>query len=98
MVEEMRKFRELLNASDIRWEDDSYQVGEYSMTVTRVRIGRKAWTIINGFGSFGGLNPRTGVNHGMLEIWDGTVKNQPEGWLTAEQAIQKIKTITNMED
>ena len=42
-------------------------------------------SVINGFGTYGGYDPCTGSNNGLLEIWDG--KHDIEGWLTAEQIV-----------
>ncbi len=42
-------------------------------------------SVVNGYGTYGGYDPYTGDNSGLLEIWDG--EHDIEGWLTAEQII-----------
>ncbi len=45
-------------------------------------------SVINGYGSYGGYNPYTGENMGLLELMIN--RNEPEGCLTAEQVIEMI--------
>lgn len=45
-------------------------------------------SVINGYGTYGGYDPCTGDNNGLLEIWDG--EHEVEGWLTAEQIINML--------
>ena len=43
--------------------------------------------MINGYGSYGGYDPETGVNEDMLEMLNSK-DNDVTGWLTAEDIIK----------
>ena len=87
VCEEMKKFRDALDKKGISWSDDS-NGGEAWMCRTAIKVGRKRYTAINGYGSWGGLSPKLGVNRGLLECWDHRKDHEPVGMLTAEQAME----------
>lgn len=89
---EMQKFRDALDAAKVPWSDSSCEGNEMipGTCGTTVRVGRKLWSIINGFGTYGGQKFPDKVNRGFLEAWDKTTKNEPVGWLDAEEALKLI--------
>ena len=90
VCDEMKKLRKMLDDRGIEWHDDSASDEEYWMCNTRIDIGRKHYSIINGVGSYGGVSLLSGKNYGLLEAWDFTTKNEPKGSLTAEQVLTYI--------
>lgn len=51
--------------------------------------GRK-WSAVNGFGSYGGTNYRTGINEGLIELMELGRGNDPKGWLTADDVLKEV--------
>ena len=90
---EMQKLRNWLDEKQIEWEDLSQQPEEQCKDLwicrTRFKYSGKHWSVINGFGSYGGFNSLHKHNEGLLEIWD--MEDEPKGWMTAEEAIAIIK-------
>lgn len=93
MVEEMTKLRKLLTEQGIEWHDSSTPP-EYPIQIDRTHFDYKgyAWSVINGFGSYGGIDIfRDKKNMGLLELMSAAVNDgEPIGYLTAEQAIKLI--------
>ncbi len=86
VCDEMRKLRRILDKKGIEWKDTS-TTGEMWVCQTRVDVGKKHYSIINGVGSYGGYSTVTKKNYGLLEAWDFRRGRDPLGSLTAEQAI-----------
>lgn len=84
MVEEMIKFRKMLDKLSINWKDDSDEL----IDRTHFTYNNIAWSAINGLGTYGGLMNGTTRNSGLIELWDGI--NEPIGWQTAEEALRKV--------
>lgn len=93
MVEEMTKLRKLLTEHGIEWHDSSTPP-EYTIQIDRTHFDYKGfnWSVINGFGSYGGIGIfRDKKNMGLLELMSAAVNDgEPIGYLTAEQAIKLI--------
>ena len=85
---EMQKLRNYLNENNIPWEDGSEDKPMFWMCRTRFDIGDRNFSVINGYGSYGGLGWH-GKNQGLLECWINQ-KGEPEGYLTADEIIAKI--------
>ena len=90
MVEEMRKFREMLDAEHIEWEDKSKN-GEYPICRTHFAYNGERWSVINGFGTYGGYLGKE--NQGLLEAYALDRKSGEDltGWRTAEEAMRWVK-------
>ena len=88
LPEEMNKLRKLLDDMGIGWKDVSshYEVKEHTIdfSIYRTRFEHKGRyiSVIIGIGTYGG-------DKGLLEMWDGN--GEPEGYLTAEEVIERIK-------
>ena len=65
-----------------------------SMFRTRFIFKGKNWSVINGYGSYGGYDPFKSENEGLLELMID--ENDPTGWLTAEQVIEMIYNLEKM--
>lgn len=88
---EMQKLRDILTEKEIEWHDGSCEKTQICQTI--IKIGRKRWSAINGFGTEGGKKKIDDPNFGLLELWDYT-KNDPAGWLSAENVLEKIGVAT----
>ena len=60
----------------------------YDTTIYRTffAFNNKTWSVINGFGTYGGVSPHEKINYGLLEVWDG--EHDTEGWLTANEVLE----------
>lgn len=84
---EMQKFRNLLDDAGIEWTDMSVG-GSLPIEATHFEYKGKIWSVIHGFGTYGGWNNSICDDRGLLEIWDGN--EEPIGFLTAEEAFKII--------
>ena len=92
IVPEMQKFRDMLDERGIPWIDvsDDESKGDYLTCRTHLAFGEKDWSIINGYGTYGGWNRIYPENIGLLEVWD--YGHDPIGFLTSEQVFNLITT------
>lgn len=97
MCEEMIKFRELLDANGIEWWDASTKyheeyLGIFKIDRTHFHHRDYGWSVINGYGTFGGIESVSIGNRGLLELMSNAVNDgEPVGWLTAEEAFALVK-------
>lgn len=90
MVAEMKKLRELLDAEGIEWKDRSN--GERDIDRTHFWFRKYHWSVVNGYGSYGGYIGSSSRNEGLLEMMSGAVNGgDPIGWLTAEEVMKFVK-------
>lgn len=84
MLKEMIKLRQMLDGMGIEWEDVSSHLRYEEISIYRTHFEHKGRhiSVIIGDGTYGG-------DKGLLEMWDGN--GEPEGWLTAEEVIERIK-------
>lgn len=113
MCEEMIKLRNYLSDNNIVWLDQSIITPEkmiqYMMRTfkedrafcdttiyrTHFMLNGKLWSVINGFGTYGGFEPYENKNYGLLELMID--KDDPMGWLTADDIINMINGEMNEE-
>lgn len=98
MCEEMVKLRKELDARSIEWKDASDKLPEYvnvmlSIDRTHFNYKGKFYSVINGFGTYGGKESIESRNEGLLEVMIDH-DNDPKGWLTAEDILQLIGVTT----
>lgn len=60
---------------------------------THFIIKGELWSVINGFGTYGGFEPFENKNYGMLELRIGD--NDPTGWLSADDITKMINGANN---
>lgn len=92
MCKEMRKLRKWLTKNKIPWIDHSDNSEHYYMCRTKFGVNGNDFSVINGRGSYGGYHSLYEKNQGLLECWVNH-KGEPEGYLTADDVIQKIKNL-----
>lgn len=89
MVDEMIKLRKLLTLYGIEWHDSS-DTPDYHLHVDRTHFDYKGykWSVINGYGTYGGFGIFSDKNMGLLELMSAAVNDgEPIGYLTASQVI-----------
>ena len=84
MPQEMIKLRQMLDDMGVEWEDVSslYKFEEIFIYRTHFEHKGRHISVIIGLETYGG-------DEGLLEMWDGN--GEPEGYLTAEEVIERIK-------
>lgn len=91
ITKEMQLLREMLDKEGIEWEDAS----EFRMfPVERTRFNHRGykWSVIHGYGTYGGFNRHSTKDPGLLELMSHAVDNGlPHGWLTAKEVIAYVK-------
>lgn len=91
MTHEMKLFREMLDAENIEWHDASSRSFELPMDRTHFEYRGYFWSVIHGFGSYGGPS-FIQDDKGLLELMSNAVnKGDPIGWLTAKEAMQYVR-------
>lgn len=93
---EMQKLRKLLDDAGIKWSDCSTE-GELSIERTHFEYKDEYWSVIHGFGTYGGYSYWE-EDRGLLEIWDGNEDEEPIGFLTAEEAFEIITEWKEIEE
>lgn len=89
IIDEMKKFRELLDKNGIEWVDDSEELDTEKYICRTHPKNHKRWSVINGFGTYGGygLNEK---NEGLLEVMlDGEIL----GYCKATESYKLVETI-----
>lgn len=98
ICEEMQKLRDALDKMGVEWVDasDEWKTGKYDTCISDFYICRthfnyngKRYSVINGYGSFGGYDMFSDDNKNLLEIM--FPNNEIEGYLTAEDVLNLIK-------
>ena len=88
MVDEMIKFRNLLDKNSIKWIDKS---DEGFIDRTHFYYRDYFFSVINGYGTYGGIDVFTSKNHGLLELMSNcTNGGEPIGSLTANEAFEIV--------
>ena len=90
MCEEMKKLRKWLDDHKIKWWDNSYTYDDdFYIHRTKFVAKGKEFSVINGVGTYGGMVTIGCKNQGLLEMWI-VGEGEPEGCLTAHEAVNKI--------
>lgn len=89
-MKEMDKFREMLNSEGIKWKDASCD-GYLPITRTHFSYRGEHWSVIHGYGTYGGFN-RIEKDKGLLELMSDAVNGgEPIGYLTAEETMMIVR-------
>lgn len=89
IVEEMKKFRELLDQNGIEWIDASEALDTERYICRTHPKNHERWSVVNGFGTYGGY-VFDEKNEGRLEVMiDGRVS----GHCKAEVAYKLVETV-----
>ena len=86
IADEIQKLMEIMPDVDVDYLDTS-------MYRTHFDYKGKRWSVINGYGSYGGYDPIDGKNEGLLELLIGDAAgNEPIGNLTADDVLNYMET------
>lgn len=92
VVENMQKLRDWLDEKNIIWVDASDQSESlFWICRTHFAINGNRYSVVNGFGTYGGISLMHEENRGLLEFYD--FNDEPKGYLTAEEVIDIIKEL-----
>lgn len=97
VCKEMQKLRDYLDNKGIEWRDNSDELanaitGIWFICRTRFELNRNIWSVVNGNGTYGGVDIFTGKNAGLLELMTNSVNDgEPVGHLTADEVIKYIE-------
>lgn len=86
---EMQKFRQLLDDVGIKWIDLSDN-GGLPIERTHFECNGNYWSVVHGYGTYGGWFSNIWTDRGLLEIRCGN--DEPIGFLTAEEAFEIVIT------
>lgn len=90
ICEEMKKLRGALDKMGVEWVDASEEWEKnFYICRTHFSYNNKRYSVINGFGSFGGYYKFREDNKNLLEIM--LPNNEIEGYLTAGDVLNLIK-------
>ena len=89
MTREMELFRKMLDDNGIEWHDAS-ELDVYPITRTHFNYRGYDWSVIHGYGSYGGYSFFE-KDKGLLELMSDAVNGgEPEGHLTAKEAYNYV--------
>lgn len=92
IVDEMKKLRGYLDEHKIQWTDVSSQYCSFWMCRTHFTLRKNHWSVINGYGSYGGFGTFSPNNEGLLELMTSEVNGgEPVGYLTADEVIRYME-------
>lgn len=90
---ELENLKKILDDKKIEWFDMSEynSIDDVDLSIERIHIFQKNihFSIVNGFGTYGGYRTFDNKNLGLLELY-GTGIDDPIGFLTAEEAFEKM--------
>ena len=91
MTAEMIRLRKLLTALGIEWRDQSEDF-YLPLDRTKFMINGFEWSVIHGYGSYGGYDFYSNIDRGLLELMTSCVNNgDPIGYLTADDVLDYVK-------
>ena len=93
ICEEMSKLRQYLDDKGIEWVDASSNDSLW-ICRTHFELNGLRWSVVNGYGTYGGIRIFDENNQGLLELMTNSVNNgEPIGWLTADNVIGYIEEL-----
>ena len=75
-----------LKASNYKFGSDMFDMTIYR---THFSVGKKKYSVVYGFGTYGGYSPVWHKDDALLELWQLNGNDYPHGWLTAEEVIKE---------
>lgn len=89
IVDEMKKFRELLDKNGIEWIDDSEEERDDVWICRTKSKNHDRWSVINGIGTYGGYSIGE-KNEGLLEVM---LDDEVLGYCKAEESYKLVEII-----
>lgn len=92
VCEEMQKLRTWLKSKGIKYLDASCVSNDFGICRTHFCINGNFFSVINGMGTYGGMDPAHEYNADLLEIMSSQINGgEPIGFLNAKQTIKEIE-------
>ena len=86
---EMQKLREYLDKNQIVWSDNSDDWEVAWICRTRFKYKKVTWSVIHGYGTYGGIDYFSGMDDQSLEVMIDC--KEPIGYLTAADIIELME-------
>lgn len=99
VCEEMQKLRDKLDKNNIPWEDVSDDMSrkgfDYWICRTHFKYKNYKWSVIHGYGTYGGIMPFATNHFGMLlEVMSNAVNcGEPIGSCTADEVWEMMEKV-----
>lgn len=94
LTKEMKSLRRMLDEKGIEWIDAfSPELPDHKYQIYRTHFSYRGykWSVVHGYGTYGGYSPLDSIDGGLLELMSDAVNDgDPIGWLTAEEAMKYI--------
>lgn len=88
----MQKLRTWLKSKGIKYYDASCVSDDFWICRTHFNLYGSKFSVINGMGTYGGMDPAHEYNADLLEIMSSQINGgEPIGFLNAEQTIEEIE-------
>lgn len=92
MTHELEILKSMLDQEHIDWHDASDPPDLVQINRLHFKHRGEWWSVINGFGTYGGIDSLTEKNQGLLELLSYAVNGgEPVGWLTAEEVMKYVR-------
>lgn len=86
---EMIRLRSELDRRGIEWFDRS-STDKYWICRTLFYHNHYSWSVIHGYGTYGGISIFSGIDHGLLELYTDEISPEPIGSLTAKDIFEYL--------
>lgn len=95
VCEEMQVLRDWLTKNNITWYDNSSNppgIDNCWVCRTQFWLNHNRWSVIHGFGTYGGYDSFLSKDYSLLELMASPVnEGEPVGYLTGKQVIEYIE-------
>lgn len=89
---ELNKLKDYLDTRRIKYAIKSDpETAHYRIERIHFMINDYRWSVIHGYGTYGGLDPLTGEDKGLLELYTTQIQPDPFGCLTCAELIELIE-------
>lgn len=89
---ELNKLKTYLDEHDFEYIIKSDpETAHYRIERIHFNINGYKWSVIHGYGTYGGLDPITGDDKGLLELYTTQIQPDPFGMLTCTEVIELIE-------
>lgn len=89
---ELNKLKSYLDSHKIKYVIKSDpEMTHYRIERIHFNINDYLWSVIHGYGTYGGFDPFTGDDKGLLELYTTQIQPDPFGMLTCTEIIELIE-------
>lgn len=90
---ELNKLKTYLDKHEIKYVIKSDpETAHYRIERVHFNINGYKWSVIHGYGTYGGFDPFTGEDKGLLELYTTQIQPDPFGCLTCTEVIDLIES------